>query len=156
MSHGEIIQLNQTRVNQEQRIKSSDFGLHFLGWMEYCDHMEEMEGKELSATLNGYLDWFREDFRPFEVNEDYIIFKEGFKEGYARDILHELERIGEEFLPAEVIDGSVLSSIRQLIGSPVGPFVYCDDLLIPYQRWLLEYMEEEKKYYLGAVINYHF
>ena len=153
--HSKIIQLNKTPIDRENWSTESDFYDGFAGWI--ADYVADVDDDVRNMVISDFKEGFDMSYRDFvTIEDDHIIFKNGFKDEYAGKILECLKEFVKEATVNSVRNGSLRYGSEELLGDPFGIYIATEYGLVRENVWLTEYIEEDTPYYFGGVVDYHY
>jgi|GEM_PF-2251128 len=152
--HEVIIQLEEEPLRFEEDFAcEEDFYDEFVGTV--ADYVSEDVDREEK------IEYFVENLKKYGITynpkDQSIIFHKGFKEKYFAEKFFKLkEAVQELTLEDFVRDTSKVQRIEDLINKKYNTYIYTKNTWMTIDEFLRYSMEEERAYYIGSVIDYHF
>lgn len=151
--HSRIFQMDIEPINKKDYIDESTFYEDtFIGTI--ADYVDEDTNRD--EDIQWLVDCYKKYGMEYNKKEDYIIFKKGFKKNYFRERFELFKETIDEltFEDFAYDTRANLYKIKSLMEDRFSFYVYFDDYWMTFDRFVRQ-LEEGKKYYLGATIDYH-
>jgi len=150
--HSRIFQLVSEPINEDDYATEADFLDGFVG--SIADYVAEVDDRaEDIRWFASYVEQYGGEYNP---DEESITFPEGFALDYFRDRLEEVKcMVNNLTLEQFVTDTLCAYELRRLIEDEFGFYVYIDNYYETLDDFVRN-LQGEQKYYIGAVLDYHF
>lgn len=151
--HSRIFQMDIEPINKKDYIDESTFYEDtFIGTI--ADYVDEDTNRD--EDIQWLVDCYEKYGMEYNKEEDYVIFKKGFKKNYFRERFKLFKETIDEltFEDFAYDTRANLYKIKSLMEDRFSFYVYFDDYWMTFDRFVRQ-LEEDKKYYLGATIDYH-
>lgn len=147
MSHSRIIQVSKNIVNENDRMRSSNFDMDvILRVVDGVDYVTEPD-----SSREEELKWFKEQLERVGFTLDGEEITVGKDETFLSDWREKAVEIAEEFdlyKMKEVASGVYFCAF----------YIYDDEIgyPMPLWAWAKDVLGTEQTYYVGGIIDYHF
>lgn len=151
--HSRIFQMDIEPINKKDYIDEFTFYEDtFIGTI--ADYVDEDTNRD--EDIQWLVDCYEKYGMEYNKEEDYVIFKKDFKKNYFRERFKLFKEIIDEltFEDFAYDTRANLYKIKSLIEDRFSFYVYFDDYWMTFDRFVRQ-LEEGKKYYFGATIDYH-
>ena len=148
-----IFQMDIEPINKKDYIDESTFYEDtFIGTI--ADYVDEDTNRD--EDIQWLVDCYEKYGMEYNKEEDYVIFKKGFKKNYFRERFKLFKETIDELTFEDFAYGTRanLYKIKSLMEDRFSFYVYFDDYWMTFDRFVRQ-LEKGKKYYLGATIDYH-
>lgn len=152
--HSKIIQVSRDEITQEDWITPEDFFLDgrfegFVGWI--ADYVSDWD---IDTYRNDIIDSFIKDFgNSVDYCDESFVVAEGFVEKYTEELLSVVKSKIQQCKSLQ--DATWIC--ETYTGDSFGCYIYEYGFgLTPIIKWIAEWLEEGRRYYIGAVLDYHF
>lgn len=152
--HGKIFQLEEKPLRFEEDFAcEEDFYDDFVG--RIADYVSDDIDK--NTEIFYFIDELKKYGIDYNYEEQSIVFLEGFKEKYFEKRFEGLKEMVRNISLKEFIEDTVkVWKIENLINKKYDIYIYHGEIWMTMDDFIREYMEENKKYYIGTVLDYHF
>jgi hypothetical protein len=152
--HGTIIQLEEKPLRFEEDFAcEEDFYDDFVRVV--ADYVSEDVDRE--EEINYFVKWLGKYGIIYNSEEQSIVFPEGFKAEYFSERLFKLKKIIEDITIEEFsTDSTKMWILENLIEEKYGIYIYHKGTWTTLDEFVRYDLEENKKYYIGSVLDYHF
>lgn len=147
MSHSRIIQVSKNIVNENDRMRSSNFDMDvILRVVDGVDYVTEPD-----SSREEELKWFKEQLERVGFTLDGEEITVGKDETFLSDWREKAVEVAENFdlwKMKEVASGVYFSAF----------FIYDEEFgyLMPLWAWAKQVLGNERTYYVGGIIDYHY
>lgn len=147
MSHSRIIQVSKNIVNENDRMRSSNFDMDvILRVVDGVDYVTESD-----SSREEELKWFKEQLERVGFTLDGEEITVGKDETFLSDWREKAVEVAENFdlwKMKEVASGVYFSAF----------FIYDEEFgyLMPLWAWAKQVLGNEQTYYVGGIIDYHY
>lgn len=152
--HSNIFQLEERPLKfEEDYICEEDFYDGFVGTIaDYVSN--DVNRKE---EINYFIKYLKKYGVIHNPKEQSIIFPEGFRTKYFSERFLNFKKIAEDITLKEFsTDSENIWILKNLIEERYGIYIYHEKSWVTIDAFVRYRLEEGKKYYIGAVLNYHF
>lgn len=147
MSHSRIIQVSKNRVNENDRMRSSNFDMDvILRVVDGVDYVTEPD-----SPREEELKWFKEQLERVGFTLDGEEITVGKDKSFISDWREKAVEVAENFdlwRMKEVASGVYFCAF----------IIYDEEFgyLMPLWEWAKQVLGNEQKYYVGGIIDYHY
>lgn len=153
--HGTIFQLEEKPLRFEEDFAcEEDFYDDFVGVI--ADYVSEDIDRE--EEINYFCQEFKKYGIAYNSKEQSIIFLKGFKEKYFEERFFKLKEAVQNLTFEDFVKDTLkVWEIKNLIDKKYGIYIYSNESSWMSLDEFVRYdLEENKKYYIGSVLDYHF
>ena len=154
--HGKIYHLSakphKRHVSYDEIVEVLSDG--FIGYV--ADYVGKSEREEDIAELVDYLAEKAPDCFEYDLAENSITFKAGFKQKYFRQKFEEFKRKAAAIELKDFAEDTYKTyELMQLLDDRHSYYVYMNGYWETFDSFVRGTMEEGKKYFIGATFDYH-
>lgn len=153
--HEIIIQLEEEPLkSKEEYVSAVEFYEDFIG--QVADYVSD------DVDRDEEIKYFVKEIEKYGISYDKekqsIVFLQGFKERYFAERFFKLKEAVKNLTLEEFAkDSSKAWGLTQLIKKKYGTYVYSNDSSwMTFDDFVRDQLEEEKTYYIGGIVDYHF
>jgi len=149
--HSRIIQLSEEPLHKDDFITESDFYESFVGSVD--DYVADIDDSEREEDIK----WLMSCLEPYGVKldkeEESIVFPKGFKQRYFEERFKKFKETVNGMTLNDFCDSIKAWQLSQIIEKKFDFYIY-----VSYPQPLDDFirdLEEEKKYFIGGIVDYH-